>query len=761
MDDRRKALRRVDALAINDAVGGRCINDLVVQRILSAQNAMPCSDVSCHTLRMMQRAPRVQIALAFTILMSAFVLVSIILRAQVVVNVATVAATLIAATALYLSLAAEPTEEKISSAVIELAALLEDSWGNRMTLLLGRDDDRPAGSQPRPAGVRFARISELELASQADLETGGTWSTVYADFYQKISGGRLVIAGDPGYGKTLLAIELVLQILRARKVDNLTESQLPVPVSVAGWDGAESLPVWLVRRLKEEWHLSPEIGRILIRRHLILPVLDGLDEIGARQAEENPLDRQFRVLRRLNSSVGAWKGTEPIPVVVTCRTGDYRQLKAAAGGLLNSAVVAVQPLDRRLIREYLLARFDPALTLESADRAQWLEFAGRLDHYPESVLERCLTSPWYLSLAISACRAGETTVADLEIFHDIGELEQYLTELSISAAVRLYPEGLRSVDSIARDGTPERMVENEAQYDSEDVRRWLTTLAEHLDWQAGNGMSPTNIELRALWRLAAKNNDHPRLVHASIGVIGGILAGILGGEVADGVAGVVIMSLTIALGAGFGLWAGLRSNPRPSRVTLPRADEKRGRAVIFLTVLIAVAAGFAGDLIGKSAAIGVSEGVSAGFATLVLAGFGDRRVKALSPSDALRTDLFFGLVAGIVYVAVGGLPGGLTGGLLSHLHLNKYLTVPGSVALALIIGLTAGISLASRCWLRYAISVTMEASRRRIPLRFARFMDWAYGAGLLRITGISYQFRHEKLKSSLTPQSQGGGTAEA
>jgi hypothetical protein len=64
-------------------------------------------------------------------------------------------------------------------------------------------------------------------------------------------------------------------------------------------------------------------------------------------------------------------------------------------------------------------------------------------------------------------------------------------------------------------------------------------------------------------------------------------------------------------------------------------------------------------------------------------------------------------------------------------------------------------------WLRYAITVTMEASRRRIPLRFAGFMDWAYGAGLLRITGIAYQFRHEKLKSSLTPPSHGDRAAEA
>jgi hypothetical protein len=711
---------------------------------------------------MTQRSLRVQVALAFTLLMSVFVLVSVLLRAQAIVNIATVAGTLISATVLYLSLAAEPTEEKISSAVIELAGMLEDSWGNRMTLLLGRDEDRPAGSQARPAGVRFSRVSQLELTSQVDLDTEGTWSTVYANFYQKISGGRLVITGDPGYGKSLLAIGLVLQILRARGAGNSAVSQLPVPVSVAGWDGEDRLPIWLARRLKEEWHLSPAIGRILIRRHLILPVLDGLDEIGTRQSDDNPLERQFRVLRRLNASDGARRGIEPIPVIVTCRIDDYRQIKNEAGGLLNAAVVAVQPLDRRLIREYLLARFDPALTLESRDGAQWLGFAGRLENSPEGILERCLMSPWYLSLAISACRAGEASVASLERFRDVSELERYLTESSISAAVRLYPRGLRSKDSIAREGTRARNAEIAERYDAEDVRKWLTTLARHLDWQASREMSPTNIELRTVWWLADANDDRPRLAHTSIGLLGGVLAGILGGELVDGLAGVIIMTLTISTGVAFGLWAGLHPNPRPSRITMPRMNETRGRAVIALTILIAVLGGIAGDVIGRSAAIGVSEGVSGGFATLVLAGLGDRRVKALSPWDSLRTDLFFGLAAGIVYVAVGGFPGGLTGGLLSHLHLNQHLTVPGSISVALVIGLTAGIALASRCWLRYAISITMEASRGRIPLRFARFMDWAYGAGLLRVTGVSYQFRHEKLKSSLSPrpEPQDNGTAE-
>jgi predicted NACHT family NTPase len=302
--------------------------------------------------------------------MSVFVLVSIVLDAQAVVNIAAVVGTLISATTLYMSLSVEPTEENLNSAIIELARLLEDSWGNRMSLLLGRDDDRQAASQPLPACVKFSRLTNLELTSQPNLGSNGNWNTIYAAFYQKIRGGRLVITGDPGHGKTLLAIELVLQILRARNGGGSAENSLPVPVSVAGWDGTEDLPTWLTKRLKEEWHLSPTIGRTLIRRHLILPVLDGLDEIGARQDKEKPLDRQLRVLRRLNPSRGAMKGTEPVPIIVTCRIDDYQLLKKEVGGLLGAVVVKVLPLNRRLIKEYLRARFDPTMTLHTVDGAQ-------------------------------------------------------------------------------------------------------------------------------------------------------------------------------------------------------------------------------------------------------------------------------------------------------------------------------------------------------------------------------------------------------
>jgi NACHT domain len=709
---------------------------------------------------MSEWSARVKAVFALTCVLLLFVLISFTLRAQVTVNIATVLATLISAATLYLMIAAEPSEDKVNAAMVDLAHVLQDSWLSRMQLLLGRDPELQAASRAVPARVRFSRRADLELVSRAILDRDGTWDSIYEKLYKQIPAGRLVIVGEPGSGKTLLAIALVLQILRARAANDPAADRLPVPISVAGWDGSDDLDEWLVMRLREEWHLSQALAEILVRRHKILPVLDGLDEIGPRGADENSLTQQARVLRRLNTERGGQWEAGQVPaarVVVTCRTANYRSLRQE-GGLIDAVVIAVQPMNQDVVREYLEERFDPQATITTTDGEQWLDFARRVGENPAaSVLESCLTSPWYLSLAISACRSG-VPLAWLESFSEIDDLRRQLTDSAIVAAVRLHPRGERSQDSVARTG--ERAGGRPAPtYDAEQVRAWLVTIARHLDWQSCHGLSSTSIDLKEIWKLATADGRRPRLIHTILAVFGGVLAGLLGGELADGVAGVVITSLTVCLGIAFGLWAGLRRDPRPSRLTMPSPREARGRIVIALAILFGVLGGIAGSIDGQSAVIGVSEGVSGALATLILAGLGDTRVKVIQPADALRTDLAFGLALAVVYTTVGGLPGGLTGGLLTHLHLTRVLTRPGSIGLAVLVGAVAGITLGSRCWLRYVIGIATEASHGRVPVRFARFMDWAYGASLLRIAGINYQFRHDNLRVLLAPPPAPSGTS--
>jgi hypothetical protein len=138
---------------------------------------------------MIERPWNVRVAFFFALLMVIFVAVSIALRAQVTVNIAAVVGVLISAAMLYLSMVTQPTEADISSAVTDLARMLQRSWGDRMTLLLGRDEEMPAASIALPAGVQFSRVTELGLLTQPDLAAAGSWGTGSEEFYRDVRAG--------------------------------------------------------------------------------------------------------------------------------------------------------------------------------------------------------------------------------------------------------------------------------------------------------------------------------------------------------------------------------------------------------------------------------------------------------------------------------------------------------------------------------------------------------------------------------------------
>jgi len=83
---------------------------------------------------------------------------------------------------------------------------------------------------------------------------------------------RLVILGDPGMGKTTLAVLLLRELLAH------PDGAEPVPVllSMSGWDpGAESLHTWLARRIAEGYpalhaaDFGPDAVRALVDQRRI------------------------------------------------------------------------------------------------------------------------------------------------------------------------------------------------------------------------------------------------------------------------------------------------------------------------------------------------------------------------------------------------------------------------------------------------------------------------------------------------------------
>jgi hypothetical protein len=66
-------------------------------------------------------------------------------------------------------------------------------------------------------------------------------------------------------------------------------------------------------------------------------------------------------------------------------------------------------------------------------------------------------------------------------------------------------------------------------------------------------------------------------------------------------------------------------------------------------------------------------------------------------------------------------------------------------------------SVSARASGRYAIASLLFGFTETFPRRPARFLEWARNAGLLRVTGVAYQFRHDTYGEWLAA---GGGTRD-
>jgi DNA-binding SARP family transcriptional activator len=643
----------------------------------------------------------------------------------------------------------------------QLAAAVARQWTTEVEM---RSLNRPEPVRLTWSSTGRAVAAEAVLARRAGerLNFSGDLRDVVAKF-QQVRSQQLVVLGDPGAGKSVLAMLFTLGLLAGRRDGD----PVPVLLPLASWNPhREHLRHWLATKLVEDY---PGLGNKavygvnaaarLVSDRKIIPVLDGLDEI--------PPELHGAAIDALDRAVA-----DGSPLVVTCRGTEYEQAVTHSGSLLASAaVVEIEPVETEAAIRFLIAR-------TRAGETRWQPVEERLRRHADSPLARALRTPLMVDLARTAYANPETDpgeLCDTDRFGDSELIEDHLLDAYVPASYAHRPTPPTTHD---RPVTPRT-------YDPRQAERWLGFLARRLRDQQTHDL--------AWWRLDRMVPRHvaglylglpPAPLFAAtgwlaagptIGLIYGLSFGLagwlahtigerpgplrvelrfhqttsrflwrfLGGAVAGSLLGLgwslsppIIALLGVVMGLPIAVHVWLDNPIDASTVTRPATVLRNDRtAALTYTLSFMVCLGpfwgIAFALTNETRFVPIL----AGDFDLVL---------------ALATGLACGLLGRFMLGTAGSIAYGLAGAVVGGQLFPRATSAMQAIVAGIMFGLAVGFAVClTRAWGAFMMTRLWLAARGRLPWRFMDFLADAHRRGILRQVGATYQFRHVRLQDRL------------
>ena len=155
------------------------------------------------------------------------------------------------------------------------------------------------------------------------------------------SSGKLLILGSQGGGKTTTLLELAQDLVEIAQAN--FEQPVPVILNLGSWKNSkQTIPDWLIAEIKSKYDISLKSSKLLVNNQLILPLLDGLDELD--------LGQQELCLKAINQ----WLISENRPqnMAVCTKLEDYKKCRTK---LRLHGATFLHPLHEQQIQKYLVA----------------------------------------------------------------------------------------------------------------------------------------------------------------------------------------------------------------------------------------------------------------------------------------------------------------------------------------------------------------------------------------------------------------------
>lgn len=633
------------------------------------------------------------------------------------------------------------------------------------------------------AGWKSIRTDEKASAIQLK----GTFREITRMFTRPGMPRRLVVLGEPGAGKSMIAQWLMLELLEnpEGREDSGEEHRVPFFLPLATWNPAEALDDWAAAKMIDTY---PPLGKIitteqgnrtlaseLVAQRRVLMILDGLDEM-AQSFQGEALDK-------LSEAV-----LDEQCMVLTCRTKEYHRIVEERGPLAKTPVVELGALPIPAVRDYLHEDRGPA--------GHWDDLLNHLRRNPKGILAGALSTPldiWltrtiYGTVGIRP-RKGTTGARSgkRESSEPGGVTARKLTDLftfqSEEEIRHMLLGGL--VEAAYRPAIANRYPRREASEGSK-IHTQMAALARHMFDQKDN---QRNIDW---WRL---HEICPRqVVGLEVGLIVGPLLGAAAGLAVTVKAGHVAgLVLGVVFGIVTGALAGVtcaRPQPQPRTVHFALSWDllaRLPRCLLFglaVGVTFGYAAAHHGGLVPALITAAV-VGPTAAWAAIDAFGFAPGFTAGITA--ALAIGLAAGLASGHTPALIAGPIAGLVFALGSWVWIGAYEPAPSETAVnpqsllrddrrgCMVVGVTAGgafgviyglglglgvgaiavvsltivITLVVSLWGTFIVARLWLTARCGLPMNIMSFLQEAHVRGVLRQDGPHYRFRHDLLHERL------------
>jgi hypothetical protein len=251
-----------------------------------------------------------------------------------------------------------PRDRLLSDVKREVKAIRSHSLHTAVLANLRQEESPPSVSRCWDVEVKISHRPSFQIPPRTSM----------AKVFDR-TGGKLVILGATGAGKTTTLLELALVLVsRAEK-----DANLPVPVwfELGSWkEQSGTIADWLIAQLRFKYGISPAVGKQWLAEQQLLPLLDGLDEV--------EVDRQDGCIQAINQFVESEFAPKHL---VACSS--FEVYKNCQTRFKLQAAVLLKPLTETQIQNYLL---------EARSRELWYS----IEKEPE--LLKLAKAPLFLSM---------------------------------------------------------------------------------------------------------------------------------------------------------------------------------------------------------------------------------------------------------------------------------------------------------------------------------------------------------------------------